>query len=288
MIIFMADGRLGNQIFQFAFLKQFARKNEIILCLNMAKFFDVFECDLEDVINCGNRYIIYLMRRLVIPYLIVPLSRLGIVGYVEQKKDDNKAPLSGYFFKNGLLSISFVNIDFFQSEFFFDLDSFSSNFKIKLEYRLAAYQFLDDIPDEYTKVFIHVRRGDYLLEYFGGIKGISLPKRYFKNAVKIVKNKIKNPFFIFLSDDPSYVERCFDCIRPKIISRNSAEVDLAIMSQCTCGIISNSSFSWWGSALMEHKTLVIVPKYWYGWKQKVDSHPSIYPSWGTIIDVNGL
>lgn len=35
MIIFLADGRLGNQIFQYAFLKTISKKNETIVCLNV-------------------------------------------------------------------------------------------------------------------------------------------------------------------------------------------------------------------------------------------------------------
>ncbi|WP_319960691.1 alpha-1,2-fucosyltransferase [Methylomonas defluvii] len=283
----MADGRLGNQIFQFAFLTGFAKKNEIIFCINMKRFFDAFDCDSGNVINCCNRYVIYLMRQVVIPYLIRPLANLRVFGYVEQVKYEDGIPHASYEYKKGGVPLSFVNTDFFQSESFFNLDSFCNKVKIKAQYLTTASQFLSDIPLEYCRVFIHVRRGDYLNEKFMGERGIDLPNSYFFYAIKLIKSKVKNPFFIFLTDDPSYVERSFKEINSKIISKNSAAVDLAIMSLCDSGIISNSSFSWWGSALMKDKHVVVVPKYWYGWKQKIDSHPNIYPSWGVVIDVKG-
>ncbi len=285
MILFMADGRLGNQIFQFAFLRGVAKKNEIIFCLNMNRFFNAFEFDSKNIISSSNRYAIYLMRKAIIPYFIRPLTNLSIFGYVEQVKYDNCIPQASYTFKRGILPLSFVNADFFQSESFFDLDSFCNEVRIKPQYLAAATRFLSDIPVECCKVFVHIRRGDYLNETFMGESGINLPINYFNNAIELIKNKVRNPFFIFLSDDSACVERFFKDIHPKIISKNSAVVDLAIMSLCDSGIISNSSFSWWGSALMKDRHVIVVPKYWYGWKQKIDSHPKIYPSWGVVIDV---
>ena len=149
-----------------------------------------------------------------------------------------------------------------------------------------AKVFLSNIPHESNKVFIHVRRGDYTNEIFLGVRGIDLPKRYFDKAILLIKEAVKNPFFVFLSDDPSYVEDCFGGIEPKIISRNSIKTDLAIMSMCDAAVISNSSFSWWGAALMKRPTLIVAPKYWYGWKQKIDSHPFIYPSGSCLIVVD--
>jgi hypothetical protein len=35
---------------------------------------------------------------------------------------------------------------------------------------------------------------------------------------------------------------------------------------------------------MSNRKMVVYPKYWYGWKSKIESHPGIQPSWGTIIE----
>ena len=92
-------------------------------------------------------------------------------------------------------------------------------------------------------------------------------------------------FFIFLSDDAGFVECCFEDIENKYISRNSMTVDLALMSLCLYGIVSNSSFSWWGAYMMKDRKKVVFPKYWYGWKNKVESHVDIQPEWAEVIEV---
>ena len=60
---------------------------------------------------------------------------------------------------------------------------------------------------------------------------------------------------------------------------------LSLMSLCKYGVCSNSTFAWWGAYLMKKKQYIVFPKYWLGWKTKVESHPGIQPPWSNIIDV---
>ena len=61
--------------------------------------------------------------------------------------------------------------------------------------------------------------------------------------------------------------------------------DLAIMNLCEYGVVANSSFSWWGAWMMKNRKKVIFPKYWYGWKLRIESHVGIQPSWCEVIDI---
>ena len=38
--------------------------------------------------------------------------------------------------------------------------------------------------------------------------------------------------------------------------------------------------------MMENKKEVIFPKFWYGWKHKIESHVDIQPKWAKIVEVN--
>ena len=287
MIIFYSYGRLGNQIFQFMFLKKISKPNEHILCFNMSMFFELFDFDKTGVWHILNKYYLYtIIRRIFIPVLILPLCRARIINYISQKKDERNCPLPDWEEKKGLMSfIRYVNKDYFQSEILFD-DSTIKKIKMCIKEKPVseAKKIISEIPDNYTKVFIHVRRGDYLDYIHMGNKGVDLPRSYYTNAINIVKKNITNPFFIILSDDTNYVKCCFKEINPKIIPESSMEVDFAIMTMCTAGILSNSSFSWWGAYLMTEKKLVISPKYWFGWKQKRESHLGIQPSFSIVID----
>jgi hypothetical protein len=285
MIIFLADGRLGNQIFQYAFLKTIAKKNERVFCLNMDMFFNTFDIDRNGICHVSNRYIRFICKTILLPWIIIPLSKVHVITYVEQKKDLNLRPLPEWNEKKGLFPfIIYVNSDFFQSESFFD-PTLIANMHIKKQYLYGAQQIVSDIPDCFEKVFVHVRRGDYVNEPFDGERGIDLPISYFEDAIRKIKEDIKNPFFIFLSDDPSCVKGWFRGLEHKIFLKNSMEVDLAIMTLCNAGIISNSSYSWWGAYLMHTKKKVIAPKYWWGWKKRVESHVGIQPKFSEVIDV---
>lgn len=286
MIFYISDGRLGNQLFQYAFLNSIARDNERVFAFNMRQF-----CQSVEVSNIHfkavnpGKYELFLLRRLIKPLVFHVFVRFKLVGYVKQTRSEMSVqPL--FQKHNGLLPITLVESNFFQSEEFFN--PHSVDFTIKARYINQAINFLSSVPEEFTKVFVHVRRGDYLFESYLGERGINLPKTYFESAISEIKNEVKNPYFVFLSDDPEYVECCFSEIENKLVSSNDMVTDLATMTLCEYGIVSNSSFSWWGAYLMKTRKKVIFPKYWYGWKSKVESHIGIQPSWGTVIDVNGM
>jgi hypothetical protein len=284
MIIFISDGRLGNQIFQYSFLKTICKENEIIICLNMEMFFQTFEFNRHRIWHISNKYIRVFLTNLIVPFILSPLSKANIVSCVKQNKDFNSRSLPDWSETRGLLPfIRYVKADFFQSEIFFNR-KVVSGLKIRDLYMVKARQIISGISEDYTKVFIHIRRGDYINEIFMGEIGIDLPILYYEKAINLIKCEIERPYFIILSDDPSYGKCCFKGLEPKIILKNSSEIDFGIMTLCEAGIISNSSYSWWGAYFMNTKKKVISPKYWYGWKQRVESHIGIQPSFSEIID----
>lgn len=283
MIIFIGDGRLGNQLFQYAFLNTIAKKNEKIVVVNMEQLIEIFDIENKNLKNIQlGKYCRFLARRALIPFLEI-FVRLKLINYVYQNRDEKFLPLPTFSIHKGLFPITLVKTDFFQSENFFAQDKI--DFRIKEKYIDDAKSFLTNIPSGFTKIFVHVRRGDYLFEEYFGIKGINLPKNYYEKAIRVITKDVKKPYFIFLSDDPEFVECCFEYIENKIISRNSTGIDLAIMSLCEYGIASNSTFSWWGAYLMKNRKRVIFPKYWLGWKSKIEYPKGIIPEWAEVLDV---
>ena len=283
MIIFFSDGRLGNQIFQYAFLKKIASKNEIIFCFNMIKLQQTFDIESINYFQISNKYICLVVKNIILPSLKL-LIKLKLISFIEQRKDINFRPLPEFIHKIGFFSsIKLVNSDYFQSELFFDKD-IVNKINVRKQYVDEANKILDKIPGNYTKVFVHVRRGDYLNAVCFEQIGWDLPFTYFDKAINIIKNKVNNPFFIFLSDDPVFIEENFQYIDRKIISRNAVHIDFAIMTLCEAAIISNSSFSWWGAYFMNNRIITIAPKYWVGWKNKIESNIGIQPSFSIVID----
>lgn len=282
MIIFISDGRLGNQIFQYVFLKTIAKENEMIITINMNEIFELFDIQNKNIKNIKvSKYIYFVLKKFIGPIFLNFLVKMKIITYIKQDRNEISA-LPSFKISRGILSITWVNTDFFQSEAFFDASKL--DFHIKKEHIDKAKEFISKIDNKFTKVFVHVRRGDYLYEKFLTQIGINLPKTYYLKAINLIESEIENPFYIFISDDPEYVECCFSGIINKIVSSNDKYTDFVIMTLCEAGICSNSSFSWWGSYLMQNRKLIIMPKYWYGWKQQIESHIGIQPKWAVVID----
>lgn len=284
MIVFFGEGRLGNQLFQYAFMKSFAKKDEMILTCNFEEFKKIF-ISKDKIININNKYLKFIIRKYIVYFFIV-LSKARIINSYKQDMMGSGQYLidgSGVSYLKGLFPITFVYQGYFQSEKFINRDI--SELKIKKYYLEKARDCLRDINENYQKVFVHIRRGDYVNAEYLGIKGVDLPVSYYKNLIAYFDSKIKNPFFIFLSDDRNFVKYYFEDVKNKIISNNSMGVDFAIMTLCDHGILSNSSFSWWGSYLMEERGEIFAPKYWFGFKSKIEFPIDVIPSYAKEADV---
>jgi hypothetical protein len=144
-----------------------------------------------------------------------------------------------------------------------------------------------------VKVFVHIRRGDYLLH--PNHHNI-IPETYYRNSISIMSDKISkilnnniiqnntNNFvknevlYIFFSDDTEYVKNTFQDLGNNFFSIDNGYPDyiiLIIMSLLDGGITANSSFSWWGaylqklqkntklSSLINKEALIIAPQKWF-------------------------
>lgn len=287
MIIFCADGRLGNQLFQYAFLQKISVNNDYILLLNSKDIFGLFDIKFNGIC-INNKYFVALFSKLLVPCMIIPLVKLKLISIVKQGKELTEKGYyrhcDSYSLQKRLLPITFVETSYYQSEKFID-SAIINQLHIRTEYLELAKNYLSVIPLSYHKIFIHVRRGDYDSEDFFGDKGICLPLSYYTKQIQWFKNNVSNPFFIFISDDPDFVESNFNNVEPKLISRNSFEVDFAVMTECNSAIISHSSFSWWGAYLMKDRFKVFSPKYWFGFRMKIEFPQGIQPAFADVVAV---
>lgn len=78
MILFLSDGRLGNQLFQYAFLNTIAKeKMERILTANMEQFVDKFEIKIQTFFMLG-KYALFFIRKILKPYILKALVELKL------------------------------------------------------------------------------------------------------------------------------------------------------------------------------------------------------------------
>lgn len=132
------------------------------------------------------------------------------------------------------------------------------------DYRYVANDFVDTLvlptevlaryPDIGSKVFIHVRGGDYA----GNANfDVNLDKYYGRAIAKFPGAS----FVIFTNDEPFLLTRPWlEGLDYTIVRENELDT-LVLMSKCAGAICANSTFSWWGAWLNRNRTIVF-PSRW--------------------------
>lgn len=118
---------------------------------------------------------------------------------------------------------------------------------------------------ETESVCISIRRGDFLSTSFKGDFFVC-GKDYFLEAMNKIKEYVKDPTFIFFSDDIEWVRNNIkvDCPCYYESGKDPVWEKVRLMYSCKHFILSNSSFSWWVQYLSRNKDkVVIAPDHWY-------------------------
>ena len=285
MIFFFGEGRLGNQLFQYSFIKSIENKEHAIVSYSFGNILELFG-PIQSIINIRNKNLKFFIRKFGLPLLDFIAQIKLITSYKIDTYTENGfiVPDISYTKRKGLLPIIYIYPSFAQSETFFKQNQIK-NLVIQKIYLEKAEEFLAFIPNHFNKIFVHVRRGDYVDFSILGKRGVTLPISYYRNRIEWYEENIENPFFVFLTDDPEFVECCFENVRNKVISNNSMMVDFTIITLCEYGVMSNSSFSWWATYMMKNRKKVFSPKYWLGWKSEVEFPKGITSSFAEVVEV---
>ena len=131
---------------------------------------------------------------------------------------------------------------------------------------------------------LHVRRTDYVVN---SQNHLNLTTEYYEAALKQF-DADRN--VIVFSDDPKWCleQEIFSDDRFIVSENDDNRVDLCLMSLCDDFIIANSSYSWWAAWLSTNKDKkVIAPVQWFGTKGYTKDHDTkdiIPETWTRISD----
>jgi len=233
-------GGLGNQMFQIAKAKTEGFKNNIDVVFRPISFIPMEG-------NQPTKYMNNIFRNLKFDNITEPLIRISEPSWSYNKIEP-------------LYHTSTEFFGYFQSSKNFG--DFKNQIKSLFQ---PTEEFINKIKKLYPFVFknnsisIHVRRGDYL-----GVSDI-LPvvdKSYLNECLSLIDKK--GYIFIF-SNDKDWVEKNLNYPNSTIVNKLDDYEELWMMSLCNHNIMSNSSFSWWGSYLnLNHNKKVFVPSIWFG------------------------
>ena len=135
-----------------------------------------------------------------------------------------------------------------------------------------------------NSVFVGVRRGDYLgndktVRHYG-----QTDIEYYIATVNYMKKNLKDPVFIFFTNDLPWVK---DHLTPEVLGIAAESViyreqeditddfeELFVMSACNHAIITNSTFNFWGAWLINNPDKIIAaPKDWFKDDKPIDIVP---------------
>ena len=144
-------------------------------------------------------------------------------------------------------------------------------------------EFIEKIKKKYPEInnqktlSLHIRRGDYLT--ISHVLPI-IDKSYIDESIK--QNGEYDTLFIF-SNDKEWVKQNLSYNNQIIVSGLEDYEELWLISLCKNNIMSNSSFSWWGSFLNKNENKkTFVPNVWFGPSGESNYQDIYLDSWKQI------
>ena len=254
------NGRLGNQMFQYAALRGIADKKGYEWKIPPEDYQHTANYGLFETFEMSN----------------VKEENIGFVN--GQSVQENDHCFISEFFTECPDDISLDG--FFQTEKYFNhiSDQIRQDYTFKKGYLEPCKQYIDSLDK--PPIFLHVRQADNIgREQFHPI----LPISYFEECLQEFpedtpcfvftddlawcksQDYFKQDRFLFNENVQRYSYVSMDGLG-KMQNTLLPQVDLCLMSLCSGAIIANSSFSWWGAWLQNNRGKVIAPnpKKWFG------------------------
>ncbi|MGN1124601.1 MAG: DUF1796 family putative cysteine peptidase [Candidatus Gastranaerophilaceae bacterium] len=266
-IIVKLDGRMANQMFQWAFARSIAIKTGCNIFFDDSKEtpkLNHFRASREMV--TVDKPLLNKILRKIIPFRnfrneVTQLKFKNYKHYVEEMFCK---------FQPEMLEISApAHISgFFQSEKYFKniRRTLIRDFKLIEKLNNENQKILDKIKST-ESISVHFRRGDYLKSRVANVFG-ACSESYYQAGIDEIASRIdKKPTIFVFSDDINWVKENvkfkYDTVYVDANSGKQGYFDLELMKNCKHNIIANSSFSWWGAWLNENPNKVVVaPKIW--------------------------
>lgn len=292
MIKIQMHGRLGNQLFQYAYARkiQMETGQKICICFQEVESKGDISDGWEDTLKYFkvSDYKVYKKK---LPFIFYKMNFFSIIlaviyylSYLTKKRDRKETinyqkkwcPILDKFGIRWLINDYYpfrynnknilLNGSFESEKYFSDIRKTLLKEIVPKQQLLEKNKTLFHIICESNSVCISIRSFDEL----AGDKRKSFyqicNKEYFDMAVEYVKKHLENPVFFVFSDNIEWVKQEFDFMDCAVIYENEQNPvweKLRLMSACKHFIISNSTFSWWAQYLgTEEEKLVIAPCKW--------------------------
>lgn len=227
----------------------------------------------------SDRLLEWMFRKLGRTLFRTLSKKLGLISSIEERFADQGSEIN---ITPGLFSrIAFGGGAYFQSPRLLD-DGAVQKLRVRQEFVATARSIFEKHGLEKQKrLFVHIRRGDYT--YLPSReRAVVLPGSWYRHQIQTLRDRFPGGHFIALSDDIPYARELLGNDSDVVICSESAEVEFALMTLCDGGVLSASSFSWWGAYFARrdsNATVFVAPLYWLGHRAQRWEPDGIQTDW---------
>jgi len=275
-------GRLGNNLFQYAFGRTLAEKHGCGLVLDATLFNDgdwkqvsnlrrlPLKAKITRSFHLASRTVRKLSGRHPFEFFGRPIIR-------ENGADHRFDPSMLEAPSNSLLA------GWFQSPRYFDFIEAELRKELRLDLVVDPNAMVEDALNSCESVAVHVRRTDFLVQPVFQVCGES----YYQRAMMMMRERLDRPRFFIFSDDPEWCRAHFTGADEEVVELpgSSADplIDLHFMSLAKHHIIADSSYSWWGAWLgLKDRQMVLTPDRWFASEIHAPIEERLLPGWEAV------
>jgi hypothetical protein len=287
MIITKLQGGLGNQMFQYAFGRAIAKKNNVPLKLDTSMFptYKWHTCMIEHLNISAPIATAAEVRRFSI-HRYRPKWPLKVLNPLLRNKEKYVVEPTFYFAPEMLKVRSSCLVDGYWlcEKYFLDIEKIiREEFTVRGTFNDYTQHMEKRIRGTKTPIMVHVRRADYATA-FSHIHG-TLSSSYYDRAFAHMHEKATDASYFVFSDEPDWARANIHPPGPTEYLGQGPEwnyLDLYLMSLCEHFILANSTFGWWGAWLSKsyRNNTTIMPKFMTA---KMDTRDLACPGW-TVFD----
>ena len=272
-------GGLGNQMFQYAFVRALQSQYGGDICFDLHSY----SKDKQRVLSL-NQYILngcvkkmsFIDKKAL--YILAFLRRLFIKIYKSETSNKfSNTPDYGiisqyqirYYTTKELKALPYYYVTGnYMSYLFFERASsvIKKDFTLKKELTGNNKSLLLQIKC-CESVCVHIRLGDYLSPEWKD-KLYVCDEQYYVDAIQYIKDNVNNPvFYVFTNThkDVEWIKANYHLpVEVVFVDEGNSDVeDLELMRNCKHFIMSNSTYSWWSQFLADYnRKIVCAPKKW--------------------------
>jgi hypothetical protein len=258
MIAMVESGRLGNQVFQYLALRSVAQPRERLVLFGFDQLKDTFDGVDATFVHIETNPLKHLVS---LDYDRVQriAARLPGIGMIDEDAQAQPSRGSGS-------HIAIARPSWFQSELTPALSAVE-RLQIKPHLVETAQRFLDDneLVGSST-AFVHVRAGDYRTWPSPEHPAI-LPVDWYLARVLELRAERPDLAVVAIGDDAEYTKEVVDSVADARTFAADYAAEFALMSLCSSGVLSASSFAYWGAYFAKRRTpegTFLAPEHWAG------------------------